>query len=333
MDSLGKPLAGADVWLSSGLAPGGEQPMIGGVLWMQSGRGSFPRNAKRRSLMTRTDKDGQFRLELPDEIVRNQEPLPVGLWAFVAGERIAWRRLAWAIPAPSEPVRLVVAKASAASFRVLGPDGAADAGARVLPCALEPMVVPIELAEKIAAVAGADGVADLPAFASGELRFFRVESSKYGSQIVHTSAPNATAVQLEPVGRLKGRVIAEAGKPVVGLRIRAETLPDAIRSRWHSRASRTGDRCRRAVRDTGRRGRTTRARPRLEGPARPSLPRIAACQPGCRGRADHRRANSSQACGSRRRHDPREGHRLADRRGSAPKSPTWLTASAVMLRW
>ena len=33
VDSAGKPIAGVDVWLSSGLRPSGERPLIGGVLW------------------------------------------------------------------------------------------------------------------------------------------------------------------------------------------------------------------------------------------------------------------------------------------------------------
>ena len=41
VDSDGKPLAGADVWLASGLPPSGERPLIGGALWMQRGRPSL----------------------------------------------------------------------------------------------------------------------------------------------------------------------------------------------------------------------------------------------------------------------------------------------------
>ena len=83
VDSAGKPLAGADVWLSSGLPPSGERPLIGGVMWSRSGR--TPVVEYRAALAhAQTDSDGHFRLELPDEIVRSQEPLPVAVWAYVA---------------------------------------------------------------------------------------------------------------------------------------------------------------------------------------------------------------------------------------------------------
>jgi hypothetical protein len=228
VDASGKPLGGVDVWLSNGLPPSGERPLIGGVLWMGSGRASLG-DSRGALAHTRTGNDGQFRLELLDEIVRSQEPLPVALWARVGGERIASRRLPWAIPAPGEPIRLVVEKPTASGFRLLGPDGAPEAGARVVVRALDRMVVPLELAEKVASVARADGTVALPEFAPGEVRWVRVDSSKLGTQIIRTLGPDTTlasAFRLEPVGCVVGQVVAEAGKPVSGLPVRAETFPD-----------------------------------------------------------------------------------------------------------
>ena len=178
---------------------------------------------------TRSDEVGRFRIELPAEIVRSQEPLPVALWAYAAGNRVASRRLPWAIPAPGEPIRLVIDKPAAAGFRLLGPDGAPEGGARVVAIAVDHMLLPRELAETVASVAGPDGAVVITAFGPGEIRWARVDSPKYGSQIIRTLGPESTVesvFRLEPAGRVTGRVVAEAGNPVAGLRIRAEGFPD-----------------------------------------------------------------------------------------------------------
>ncbi|MFI5457341.1 MAG: carboxypeptidase regulatory-like domain-containing protein [Isosphaerales bacterium] len=228
VDADGKPAARVDVLLSSGLPPTGERPLIGGVLWMTSAAASpVVHNAVLGR--TRTDQRGHFQIELPAEIVRSQEPLPVALWAYREGTRVASRRLPWATPAPAEPIRLVIEKAAASSFRLLGPDGAPDAGARVEVSALDRLIVPDELAGKVASVAGPDGNVMMPAFATGEVRWVRVVSSKFGTQLIRTLGPDtaqASACKLEPIGRVAGRVVAGADKPVAGLRIRAQTFPE-----------------------------------------------------------------------------------------------------------
>ena len=47
VDSDGKPVADVDVWLSSGLPPSGERPLIGGVLWRAERAGAARRAASR----------------------------------------------------------------------------------------------------------------------------------------------------------------------------------------------------------------------------------------------------------------------------------------------
>ena len=164
VNPAGTPLSGADVWLASGMPPQGEQPSIGGLLWMK-GRGVSLAELQTTLAQTRTNDGGEFRLEIPTEVVQSQEPMPVALWAYAAPGRVAVKRLAWAIPPPQEPIRLVIEKSVAASFRLLGPDGAPLAGARVVPIALAHATLPRELAEKVGSVAGADGEVVLPAFA------------------------------------------------------------------------------------------------------------------------------------------------------------------------
>ncbi len=227
VDSAGKPLAGADVWLSSGLPPSGERPLIGGVMWSRSGR--TPVVEYRAALAhAQTDSDGHFRLELPDEIVRSQEPLPVAVWAYVAPGGLAAKHLPWAIPAAGEPIRLVVENRAAAGFRIIGPDGAPADGARVSVMALERALVPLELADRLASVTRAGGTVLLPGFAPGEVRWVRVDSPRFGSQMLRLPGPDkvpASEFRLEPAGRISGRIVAAGDGPISGLRVRAVTFP------------------------------------------------------------------------------------------------------------
>ncbi len=232
VDSEGKPLGGVDVWLSSGLPPTGERPSIGGILWM-TGRAPTLAELQTTLAHSQTNDGGEFGLELPAEVVTSQEPLPVAIWAHAVGGRVATKRLPSAIPAPPRPIRLVIEKPGATGFRLLGADGAALAGARVVASALAHTAIPRELGEKVASVSGGDGVVVLPAFAPGELRWIRVDSPKFGTQIIRTLGPNTTretAFRLEPAGRVSGRVVVAGGQPVTGLPVRAETLPDGYDS-------------------------------------------------------------------------------------------------------
>ena len=124
------------VLLSSGLPPSGERPLIGGVMWMTMpwprSRSNAPCSAARRTDERRT---------VPDRASRRNRAEPGafagGPLGLPGGGRVASRRLPWAIPAPAEPVRLVLEKAAASGFRLLGPDGTPDAGARVVVTAFD----------------------------------------------------------------------------------------------------------------------------------------------------------------------------------------------------
>src|SRR4051812_37117400 len=79
-DADGRPAAGVEVVLASGWSPGGDGPRIGGVLWMPNARPSL--KARPTALgRGRTDDAGRFRIDLPAEVVRAQEPWPSALWA------------------------------------------------------------------------------------------------------------------------------------------------------------------------------------------------------------------------------------------------------------
>ncbi|MGO9467664.1 MAG: carboxypeptidase regulatory-like domain-containing protein [Isosphaeraceae bacterium] len=228
VDHVGRPVTGVEVLLSSGLPPSGERPAVGGVFWMRHSPamlgGRHPVLARGR-----TDDAGRFQIQLPALVLESQEPLPVALWAYRAGSRVAWRRLPWATPAPLEPIRLVLEQAPAWGFQVLGNDGSPEAGARVWSSAIDRLSVPDELAARIVAETGRDGTAAITAFAPGEIRGARVVSTNSGAQTFSRfgrQGAETRIVRLEPVGRVAGRVVTDSDKPVSGLRLEARTFPE-----------------------------------------------------------------------------------------------------------
>jgi hypothetical protein len=224
-DADGKPVAGIEVLLTCGSPPSGERTLIGMDRWMSIARPApEPRPVLGRC---RTDQGGRFRLDVPAEVVRSQEPLPVALWAYRDGNRAASLRLRWAIPAPAAPIRLVLGPPSSVALHILGPDGEPDLGARVVVTALDRLAVPAEVADRAAVEADRRGAAVVSAFGPGEIRRVRVESKQFGSQEIFISDSEASrTIRLEPVGHVNGRVRTVDDKPVVGLKIRARTFPE-----------------------------------------------------------------------------------------------------------
>jgi hypothetical protein len=229
-DADGKPSAGVDVWLASGLPPCAERTRIGWAMW---GSGApDPITAPRPVLgHCLTDGEGRFRVELPADIVPSHEPLPVALWAYRAGSRVASRRLGWATPAPAEPIRLELRAGTAARLRIVGPDGAAVAGAQAVVKARDSLVVPDDVDGRLAAVTGADGIAVLQSFAGEEIRAVRVSAPKFGTQTItdiRREPAGPAVVKIVPTGRITGRVLAEAETPISGLKIQVQTFPEGF---------------------------------------------------------------------------------------------------------
>ncbi len=226
-DTAGKPIAGVDVYLSSGTSRYGERPLIGRFAVIPNAPGS-----ERRPLLghCRSDDGGRFRIDLPAVVVQSQEPLPVALWACREGGRVAGRRLPWATPAPTDPVRLVLGAPVASGFHILGPDGTPDAGARLAVTALRRLVVPEEIAGRFGAKAGREGGAAVSGFTPEEIRAVRVDSPRFGTQTVRLAGLEGTepkTIMLEPAGRVSGCVLADE-KPVSGLTVFVQTFPEGF---------------------------------------------------------------------------------------------------------
>jgi hypothetical protein len=227
VDSEGRPVAGVEVLLSNGWPPQVDQPAIGGY----SGLRRSPANlAGRHPVMARalSDKAGEFRIDVPAEMLRSQEPSPVALWAYRDGSRVAWQRLPWATPAPQEPIRLVLEEASPAAIRVLNHDDSPAGAVRVSVTAIDRLAMPDALAKQCAVATAPDGSARIAAFMARDIRAIRIDSPTCGVQTIHGFGEQADfpkSLRLEPIGGVAGRVVTDSDQPVTGLRVEARTMP------------------------------------------------------------------------------------------------------------
>ncbi len=317
VDADGKPVSGVDVMLSSGLPPSGERTFRGWALWRAGSQSPVmaPRPVLARA---RSDADGHFRIDVPVEMVRSQEPLPVALWANGAGVPVASQRLPWATPGPEEPIRLALEKPVAARFRVVGPDGTPDAGAFVVVTAVDRLVVPEELLVRAAAESGADGTAVIAGFTPGDIRAVRVESRRLGAQAIRELRPEAAdamTLRLAPAGRVSGRLVGEAGAPDLWPEDPRDHLSGRIRLRLAGRTGRGHLRRVGSIRDPRHRRRPADGDARHVRAARPSVPWASSGQSGRRGRPDDGPGDPLETRGSddwrgaRARHRPRDPRR------------------------
>ncbi len=174
---------------------------------------------------TDVDARGRFSLDIPPV----EAPMPgwVGtgvLWAFRPGSLVASMPVYRGALPEGLPQRLVVGPPARARFEVRCPDGTPAVGARIEPRVLNRnnSSVPDGLAALIGAdtLTSARGRAVMNAFFLEEIETIRVTFEKFGQQDFSFGSEELTSdtrvVTLQPVGRLKGRLVGE---------------PDAIRRR------------------------------------------------------------------------------------------------------
>jgi hypothetical protein len=230
VDAEGRPIGGVEVWLASGAEPDMVRTRTGLELWSTVARPPVGHEVPVLG-RCRSGAEGRFRIDVPAEVARSQEPVPVALWAHRPGTRAAWRRLDWVVPGLEEAVRLVLGAAAGTTVRVLGPDGRPVDHARLAVVALAHLPVPTELAGRLAARTDRDGKAVIPGFAAGEIAAVRVESPRFGTQRGSPSRPDAGGTRtltLEPAGRVAGRLVGDDGRPVTGLVVRATSYPEGL---------------------------------------------------------------------------------------------------------
>ncbi len=81
------------------------------------------------------DADGRFTFRVPADAVARRSPVPLAVWAAVAGKevRLGWQRLPRIVLPGDPPIRIVLGEPARTELTVLSPDGKPIAGARVTP--------------------------------------------------------------------------------------------------------------------------------------------------------------------------------------------------------
>jgi hypothetical protein len=235
VDDSGRPVAGAEIWLTDALPPDlGRR--FGMELWWAvlsgPGEGTSP-----ILLHARTGADGQFSLEVPAEAVARRSAPPLVVWAATTGRdpRVASRRLPRVVLADDPPVRIELGTAARADFTILTLDRRPVAGARVAPTRWGELPIPEPLGQVLAADADANGRVAIGGLEHSALSQLRIEASGFGTQILEIPDPrfripdsempkgvgDSTEVVLAAGGRVSGRLIAPDKGAIRGVSVRA----------------------------------------------------------------------------------------------------------------
>lgn len=215
IDADGKPVAGAEVWLSEGrlVNPRGE------IL----SEGQVPERPKMIA-RERSDNSGRFAIELPDEVPPSDWARTwLVLWAHRSGSALCMRRVARDVPPRAAPATLRLTAAVPLAMVIVGPDEKPVSGARVLPEKLNDAWLPREFAEQLAATTDRDGRAVLHDLEPTALDLVRVESEEFGVQwmgLPPAANDGSRPVRLAPAASVHGRLVAEDTRAISGITIR-----------------------------------------------------------------------------------------------------------------
>jgi RNA polymerase sigma factor (sigma-70 family) len=166
----------------------------------------------------RTDTEGRFRLNVPSAGRNLRRLYPAAIWAYAPGRLVAIQPIARNLLFEDVPVRLVLDRPARTTIDVRGPDHKPIAGATVAPRVLirGALAVPDGLSERIDddTVTDGHGRAVMSAFWPEELSTIFVSAPGLGRQQFSFGTRDlgvgTKRVDLEPVGRVEGRV---AGDP------------------------------------------------------------------------------------------------------------------------
>ena len=199
-DAEGKPVAGADVFLTGLQTVGGWPPVLARAT---------------------SDPSGKFRVDAPADTDDPAAPAAAALWAVRPGALVASRLLRPGTLPAGVPVRLVLGPPARADFQVIGPDGKPLAGAKVIPRAItrDATAAPDALGSLVAARTDAEGHAVITAFFPEEIATVFVQARGLGVQQFgfRGSGVEPKSVALLPVGRVKGRALAADAAETRGL--------------------------------------------------------------------------------------------------------------------
>jgi hypothetical protein len=207
-DPAGKPVEGARVWL---------------VDWSRKDPGA------EILIEAKTDAEGKFRLDRPDDLVGRAPYRSPTLWAYKPGNRVAFVEFKKHVPGADEPVRLVLGPPAGVPVRVLMPDGKPSPGAKVRPTQLNNGVPwpPAALVDLIAGTTDAEGKTVLDGLRPEDV--FRVDVAIEGFVTQGHSftppGPEDKTVSFRRVGRLSARFVADDPAIVRGWTLTAWTTP------------------------------------------------------------------------------------------------------------
>jgi protocatechuate 3,4-dioxygenase beta subunit len=222
VDGSGYPVAFADVWLAEATSPD-EGRRFGIELWWspttRPDEGSTP-----VSDHISADAAGRFTFRVPAYAVARRSPLPLAVWAASAGKeaRLGWQRLPRIVLAGDPPVRVVLGAPARTELTILSPDGKPVAGARVTPIRAGELPIRKRLTDSLETTTDANGRAVIAGLAPEVLGAVRVEAPGFGEQEI--DVPASLHVQLAPVGRVAGKLVAPGHEPIQGVTVHATTL-------------------------------------------------------------------------------------------------------------
>lgn len=201
VDEADRPLAEADVWLCA-----------------------MGRDWKEKSVHVMTNPQGGFRLEVPAEMRLGPGGSELAVVACKEGYQIA----AATSPTPKSlfvrPQTLRLAAASSGvKLEVVDPEGRPVAGAHVdARYTRRAGLVPSYRRERAVGTTDAQGCMTLPGVAREDLTYLAIDSPAFGYQQFSArseAAPLPERIVLAPVGRVRGRLVADAGVPLAGHRL------------------------------------------------------------------------------------------------------------------
>lgn len=196
VDSAGKPMEGADVWLTGTGTFGEKTPVLS---------------------RTTTDAQGAFRVAIPPDPTGRRWSEALVVWAHRIGSAVAGRSFQRTKPPGPEGVMFALGVPAEARFRVVDPDGHPVEGARLSPFIARLggtrslAMLPDALADRLAVASDAEGEATLLGFPKESVHFVRVASARFGRQRIMPKPAEAgiITVALAPVGAVSGRLIAD----------------------------------------------------------------------------------------------------------------------------
>jgi hypothetical protein len=218
VDPDGKPIAGIEIFLSSGMDIDGTVPTLESAT---------------------SDREGRFRLAIPPRDRLRRLGLFGAVWAYRPGSTLALRSVRLDRGIDPAPVTIALRAAARRTVTVRGSDGKPLAGARVGVRAIHGAasdmaldLLPDELARRFSAATDAGGKATFDGLSPrDDVVAVRIAVDGLGAQDFELvkqiafgkDAPTEYAVTVNPPGPIAGRVVDGGGRPIAGVPVEVWT--------------------------------------------------------------------------------------------------------------